>query len=345
MKVIMNSLFKKYTHELLFFVGFILLLLTYYISMPKTVVLEDDGLFILSAFFNGVSHPPGYPLHSLISHFATLFPSSNVAVKVHMVSAFFGALASLLAGVFVYHLYKNILLSLMTLFIVGVGQGFWSQSIISEVYTLNAFLVMLLLILILNLKNILSADSSLFVKNKLINKYVFLIFLCIGLGLSNHWPLFLLGGAGCLIIIPYVIPYKCFLRRFGIGFIGLSLGLLPYVWLVVNSNNDPFISFVGPINDFSEFYDFVSRKIYRDRIDIQVVTNVADKVNYIGFSLFKSLTEHYYYGAILVIFGIIVSFNNNFNYKLLVICFFVTPLLLPVLLDFNYTEWYKVVFE
>src|SRR5438477_54205 len=34
-------------------------------SAPRTVALEDDGLFILSSYFLGIEHPPGYPLFGL----------------------------------------------------------------------------------------------------------------------------------------------------------------------------------------------------------------------------------------------------------------------------------------
>ena len=35
------------------------LLALYAATSPRTVALEDDGLFILSSYFLGVEHPPG----------------------------------------------------------------------------------------------------------------------------------------------------------------------------------------------------------------------------------------------------------------------------------------------
>ena len=37
----------------------------YAFTAPHTVGLEDDGLFILSSYFLGIAHPPGYPLFTL----------------------------------------------------------------------------------------------------------------------------------------------------------------------------------------------------------------------------------------------------------------------------------------
>ncbi len=35
-----------------------LLFMLYALTAPRTVALEDDGLFILSSYFLGVEHPP-----------------------------------------------------------------------------------------------------------------------------------------------------------------------------------------------------------------------------------------------------------------------------------------------
>ena len=41
-------------------------LVLYAASTPRTVMLEDDGLFITTAAFAGVAHPPGYPLYIVL---------------------------------------------------------------------------------------------------------------------------------------------------------------------------------------------------------------------------------------------------------------------------------------
>src|SRR5437879_525351 len=49
----------------------VLLFTLYALTAPRTVALEDDGLFVLSSYFLGVEHPPGYPLFTLIGHLFT----------------------------------------------------------------------------------------------------------------------------------------------------------------------------------------------------------------------------------------------------------------------------------
>ena len=50
---------------------FLIVFVIYLWSAPQTVVLEDDGYFILAAYFNGTAHPPGYPLYTLLGHLST----------------------------------------------------------------------------------------------------------------------------------------------------------------------------------------------------------------------------------------------------------------------------------
>ena len=76
-------------------------------SMPGTVVLEDDGYFILASFFGGYAHPPGYPLYSLLGKLATLFPFGSVASRMHALSAVIGALSCACLWFFVRQLLKN----------------------------------------------------------------------------------------------------------------------------------------------------------------------------------------------------------------------------------------------
>ena len=68
------------------------LLALYAATSPRSVGPEDDGLFILSSYFLGIEHPPGYPLFTILGKLFTLLPFGSVAYRVHLLSALFGAL-------------------------------------------------------------------------------------------------------------------------------------------------------------------------------------------------------------------------------------------------------------
>ena len=65
----------------------VLLFALYALTAPRTVALEDDGLFVLSSYFLGVEHPPGYPLFTLVGYLFSHLPFGSVAYRVHLASA------------------------------------------------------------------------------------------------------------------------------------------------------------------------------------------------------------------------------------------------------------------
>ncbi|MFQ5614055.1 MAG: DUF2723 domain-containing protein, partial [Anaerolineae bacterium] len=117
---------------------------------PSVATVFDDSLeFQLVAYRLGIAHPTGYPLYTLLGKLFTLLPLGDVAYRVNLMSAVFGALA---AG----------LVYLLGLALPPSGGGmdrplragpalgavafalspvFAGQATIAEVYTLNAAFV------------------------------------------------------------------------------------------------------------------------------------------------------------------------------------------------------------
>jgi hypothetical protein len=69
-------------------------LLLYIITLaPSVVALFDDSLeFQLVAYQLGIAHPTGYPLYTLLGKLFTLIPVGDIAYRVNLMSAVFGAL-------------------------------------------------------------------------------------------------------------------------------------------------------------------------------------------------------------------------------------------------------------
>ena len=112
----------------------------YVATLPRTVVLEDDGLFLMAGVHLGVAHPPGYPLYTLILHLFTRLPFGDPAVLGHLSSALLGALACGAVYGCARLLRASLLPALTAAWLFGVSEQFWSQAIITEVYTLNGLL-------------------------------------------------------------------------------------------------------------------------------------------------------------------------------------------------------------
>jgi hypothetical protein len=112
---------------------------------------SDGGDLITAAATGGVAHPTGYPLYLLLARLFQLLPVGSLAFRTNLMSA----LAMALAGGLVCHLVLRARPSgnMPVLWSGGMAAGLafglaplvWSQAVITEVYALQALLVVILL--------------------------------------------------------------------------------------------------------------------------------------------------------------------------------------------------------
>ena len=267
--------------------------LLYIATAPHSVVLEDDGLFILSAWFLGIEHPPGYPLYVLLGKLAALFPLGSPAWRLHAMSGLFGALACGVAYLLGRTVIRDRAGALLAASGLAVSSAFWSQAVIADVYTLHALIFFLVLLLALRLsKN--GADLK-----KRTPEWNALA-LTVGLGLANHWPLLLLSLPGIAVILWPV--RRQFLRRAPVLALWLVVGLLPYLWMVWRSHMGPLISFQGPIDSWQEFVDYLLRRGYAG-VDHSDTASWQDRLRYGGFLVQEAFWQFSPLGATLALVG------------------------------------------
>lgn len=311
-----------------FVISFFLLSGLYIYSMPINLTLEDDGFFVMSAWFNGVAHSPGYPLHTIFGHLATLLPVGTIPFRVHAVSAVFGILTALTLLLITYHLFKNKLLALFSSIILGSSDAFWSQSIIAEVYTLNTFIFSVIIYMALHIDN----KSTSFDTRK---RLFMLSALVLGLGLSNHWPLIILGSS--LLGVLYYPYYKDIIRYFPRLLLLLIIGLLPYALMIYRSWQDPVFNFMGKIDSFENFWFIVSRAQYAS-VDQSSTADIFDKLQF-SFWFSKQLFTQFFW--ILSLFGLLGFIGQWFVLSkriamALTISFITSSFLLIWMLGFDY---------
>ena len=316
---------------------FIIPLLVYFFTMPLSVALEDDGLFIMSSYFNGVSHPPGYPLHSLFGKLFTLIPISTIPARVHAVSAFFGALSCVILWLLIHELLKNKLFASAGAFAFAFSNTFWSQAIISEVYTLNTFFFFSLFYLVLKIGQFKLQNSD--HKSNQLTYFTAFVF---GLSLCNHWPLMLLSAPALLILLWPTLKSSPSILFKSLPFI--ALGLTPYIWLVYNSQTNPVISFAGSIDSWEEFIKIVSRMGYA-KIDASSSAGLTDKFEFLLFYLVEFLGQFTYLGFLFISVGLYAQLK--YITKPLAIAlftaFFFNSFLLILLLNFDYDLFHQSI--
>lgn len=125
----------------LFFVSFAL-----YARTAAPGVLDGDfGEFQTNMYLLGVSHT-GYPLYFLLGKLWTLLmPVGSIAYRANVFSGLLGALALVLLYFALRTLDISIVVALLTSVLFGASRVEWSQAVIPDVYTLNAFFVVLVL--------------------------------------------------------------------------------------------------------------------------------------------------------------------------------------------------------
>ena len=263
----------------------------YAVTLPRTVVLEDDGLFLMAGVHLGVAHPPGYPIYTLIVHLFTRLPFGDPAVLGHLSSAVLGAFACGAVYCCARLLRASPLPALTAAWLFGVSEQFWSQAIITEVYTLNALLFFTVYALVL-----------LAARDPRRRWPLWCAAVAWGTGLANHWPLMVLATPGlALALLPAwreILPQLP--RLLGAA---LAAAALPYAWMAWLSHQGPAISFYGPIEDWGDFWYTVSRQGYVDA-DASPTASWADRAGFLGWFAADLVRQTTLPGAVLAAVGL-----------------------------------------
>lgn len=273
-------------------------LAAYAYTMPQTVVLEDDGEFIMAAYFFGVAHPPGYPLFALLSHPFTWLPVGSVALRVHLASGFYGAATCAVVWLVIRTLIANKGAAYAGALALGYSQAFWSQAIIADVYTLNTLLFFssfAACLLYLNTRRVL---------------VLHFIVLFYAMSLSNHWPLMVLATPCLLAALWPAVPdilrqLPKFLPTLLLAF---AVGLSPYLWMVLRSQSHPDLAFYGAIESWSDAWNYFNRRGYL-HVDSSPTAGLWDKVQLSGFLLREFLVQFTPLGALLAAAGLVIQWR------------------------------------
>jgi hypothetical protein len=312
----------------------------YAATAPRTVALEDDGLFILSSYFLGIEHPPGYPLFTLIGHLFTYLPFGAVAYRVHLASALFGALTGGAAWLCARTLIGGRLPAYLAAFALGVSPVFWSQAIIAEVYTLNTFFFLVLVFMGLQA----CPPSTLAPANPGASRWLPWMALVFGLSLSNHYPLMLLV-APAFVILLWPLRREL-LNRFVVLSGLVILGLLPYAWMVRRSRQPLPISFDGPLETIQEILFFVGRKGYAG-VDHSVSADWLDRIKFFQFLGGQLVMQFALLGTLLAVAGFVVQWRmlGRRVGAFLTVAFLMPSAGLLLLLGFDYDSFRAHMFH
>ena len=213
-----------------------------YLQSPK---LLDAVMLQMQVAVLGIAHPTGYPTYLMLTHLFTYLPIGDPAYRTNLASAVYAALAVVAVYRAGLLLGRRAVAAAAGALAFGLGGALWSQAVIAEVYTLNALLVSVTIVVLL-----------LWRENRR-DRYLLLAAFLVGLCLTNHLTSGLLLPGSLLLVA--LVDWR---RLTDVGLVlkgaGLFLlGLAPYLYLPIRAAMDPPMDANNPTN-FERFWYVVS---------------------------------------------------------------------------------------
>ena len=217
------------------------------IEFPDSVVLQIQAIVL------GIPHTTGYPTWVMLAHLFTYLPFGDPAYRVNLSSAVFAAATVLLVYLLCLRLTKRVVASCVAALLFGLSRDFWSQAVITEVYTLNTLLVALAILALLSWRD--TSDD----------KYLLLACFSMGLSLTNHLTSGLLLPAAALFVGLLDRRKLTDLRLMSKGAVLFLIALTPYLYLPIRASMNPPLNREAP-DDLGSFFRLVSGAGFADRM-------------------------------------------------------------------------------
>ncbi|OGS21404.1 MAG: hypothetical protein A2252_05480 [Elusimicrobia bacterium RIFOXYA2_FULL_39_19] len=226
----------------------------YLYTVSPAVTSDDSGELSGVCATLGIAHPSGYPVYSLFGKIINdVLPFANHAYRTNLVAVLFGALTITLVFLFIIALVQNpttiqFCFAAIFSFMLAFSSHFWSMAVVTEVYTINSFFAVLLIIILLN--------KSL---KPLIRMY--LVSFVFSFAMGDHYTLilFLPGILWWAWINRREIPfnYKTCLGIAGFILLGVSV----YLFMLVRAQQNPVFSWEDP-KTLERFLGLIKRSRY-----------------------------------------------------------------------------------
>lgn len=267
-----------------------------YTLCPTVSVYADAGEYPTLAYVSGFAHPPGYPLFILIIKLFQRLPFGNPALKANLVAAFFGALTIPIFYLLTKRLTKNSVAAFIAGLTLAFSKMYWRNSVVSEVFTLLAFFIVLTFYLFL-----LWQETGQ-------KKYFYWFLVACGFGLAHHQTLI-------FTLLPLLIWFalnkgwrKLNLKDYLLAIPLLAIGFLPYLNVYLSAKNLPLMNWENPENLKSLF-----RLFTRATYGSFQLTVSPEKINSTrqALDIGRLFLGSFWLGIVFVPIGIINSFRQN----------------------------------
>jgi hypothetical protein len=234
--------------------------IVYVTRLAPSVFRGDSADATIASYVLGIPHPPGFPAYTWLGHIFTIIPIGDIAYRVNLMSAFFGALTIPVIYIIMRYLaprgqgsYLDIA-SRAGCIIGSVSFAFsvyyWAVAEIAEVYTLNSFFIASMILLVL-----IWAEKK---DNRLL--YLGFLLFSLSLGVNAANILF----APSFLVFLYLIDRKALLNKKILLYMVVifsAVGILQLLYLYVRAWQGPDYTYTD-IRNFEDFLYFVTAQEY-----------------------------------------------------------------------------------
>lgn len=211
-------------------------LLLYTATLHPSIFPSDPAEFMTVIGVNGVAHPPGYPLFTILGKLTSFFPFLTFPARINFLSAIFGAATVGLSAHIILRLTKSVPAAIFGAGALTIAKSFWLYSIIAEVFTLNTFLLAVFT------NQIISFIQKPDKKNALLSIFA------LAINASNHHTAALMLPALIYIILKKRREAGLKWNFIPMAFFASLAGLLPYIYIIIAAQNNPPINWGNAIN-------------------------------------------------------------------------------------------------
>jgi hypothetical protein len=271
----------------------------YLVGCQRAVGQGDMAEFTVASYTLGIPHPPGYPIYTWLGKAFSSIPLGGLAFRVNAMSSVFAAMALLLAFLIVVGEARRVLgagrlaylYGGLSVILLGFARPFWHYAEVAEVYTLNAFLILLFLTLFMMWQS--SGRLRLLVGASLV----------LGLSLGTH--------LSNMLIVPVLLMLVWTATRnprtVGRSMLFVLIGAAQYLYLILRVRQAP-----PYLHPHAQFFDGArltgsANAIYNW---LWFITGARWRGHYVGSSAdalrklreFQStITENYAAGALIIL--------------------------------------------
>ncbi|MBN2465564.1 DUF2723 domain-containing protein [candidate division WOR-3 bacterium] len=223
----------------------------YLATACRDIFWVDSTELMLVGQALAVSHPPGYPLLTLIIRLFSLVPTLALPFQLNLVATLGAAGSCVMTYFIVKQLTRDGLAALFSALLWGTSFELWQQATALEVYSFQALIVSVLLYAVLHW----SRTSE--------PRWLALAFLAFGLGLANHPPIVL--WIPSLLVLLLSTPAKPGARLLGFGLLLTALAVCLYIYVPLRAGTPGAASW-GRVNGLSELLQYVTGRAYHYRL-------------------------------------------------------------------------------